>query len=104
MDVDLVKIDVEGAELEVLRGMNNILATTAPKVYVEVHLHQGRGSLALLGGSLTDILRLFERHGYHTRALNLDSNGDILDTPISSADPQPTESLMLFAERNSGSN
>ena len=104
IDVDLIKIDVEGAELEVLKGMTDILETSAPKVYVEVHLHEGRGSLALLGGSLSEILCLFEKLGYNTRALNLDANGTILDEPICSSDPPPGESVMLFAERSNGKN
>jgi FkbM family methyltransferase len=34
---DIVKIDVEGAEIKVLRGMRNLLKDSAPKLFVEVH-------------------------------------------------------------------
>jgi hypothetical protein len=34
---DLVKIDTEGAELAVLRGMTNILASYRPALYLEMH-------------------------------------------------------------------
>ena len=34
---DIVKIDVEGAEIKVLRGMKNLLKDSAPKLFVEVH-------------------------------------------------------------------
>jgi hypothetical protein len=34
---DLIKIDVEGAELQVLRGMQGILANCRPHVWVEFH-------------------------------------------------------------------
>jgi FkbM family methyltransferase len=99
---DLIKIDVEGAEFEVLKGMTDILGTNAPKVYMEVHLHHGRGSLELFGGSLGDILRVFEEGGYEVSALNLDASGRSVDVPLRSSDPQPTESLMLFAQHSAG--
>jgi len=35
--VDLVKLDVEGAELNVLRGMKNTLQSHHPGILVEVH-------------------------------------------------------------------
>ena len=102
LNPDLIKIDVEGAEFEVLKGMTDILATNAPRVYMEVHLHHGRGSLELFGGSLGEILRVFEERGYGVSVLNLDASGKSLDVPIKSSDPQPTESLMLFAQHRSG--
>ena len=35
--IDLLKIDVEGSELEVLKGSENLLNTIRPKIVVEVH-------------------------------------------------------------------
>ena len=98
---DLIKIDVEGAEFEVLKGMTHLLETTTPKVYMEVHLHHGRGSLELFGGSLPEILSVFEERGYDVSALTLDASGRSVDLPLKSFDPQPTESLMLFAQHSS---
>ena len=97
---DLIKIDVEGAEFEVLKGMTHLLETTTPKVYMEVHLHHGRGSLELFGGSLAEILRVFEERDYDVSALTLDTGGRSIDVPLRSSDPQPTESLMLFAQHS----
>ena len=99
---DLIKIDVEGAEFEVLKGMTDILATNAPRVYMEVHLHHGRGSLELFGGSLGEILRVFEGNHYRATSLNLDPGALDFETPISSLDPDPAHSIMLFAERKNG--
>lgn len=98
---DLIKIDVEGAEFEVLKGMTDMLGTNAPKVYMEVHLHHGRGSLEVFGGSLGEILRVFEGNDYRATALNLDPGALDFETPISSRDPDPANSIMLFAEPKS---
>ena len=98
LSTDLIKIDVEGAEFEVLKGMTDILGRNAPKVYMEVHLHHGRGSLELFGGSLPEILRVFEGHGYKITALNLDAGASEFEAPMSSSDQQPAQSIMLFAQ------
>jgi len=50
--VDLVKIDVEGAELDVLEGSRNTLAQFRPHVFVECH------------GTLSDVLVWFQRQRY----------------------------------------
>jgi FkbM family methyltransferase len=39
--VDLVKLDVEGAEVETIEGMTKILAVDRPKVLMELHSHFG---------------------------------------------------------------
>lgn len=51
-----VKIDVEGNELAVLRGMRRVLERHRPVVLCEVHQH--------LGDSGADVLRLFAGCGY----------------------------------------
>ena len=48
-----VKIDVEGAELEVLKGADRLLREHRPSVYVEVDAN-----------SATAVFALFARHGY----------------------------------------
>lgn len=45
--LDLVKIDVEGAEDRVIRGMTKTLKTLHPTVFVEIHANDGRESEGL---------------------------------------------------------
>jgi len=60
-DVDIVKIDVEGGELEVLRGMKNILAKGKVKIICEVHPAQ----LSSLGYSTKEIEELLRQYDYN---------------------------------------
>lgn len=55
---DVVKIDVEGAELEVIKGMSAMLVSTKPLLICELH------------GTNTDFLRLIDSLGYEARALD----------------------------------
>ena len=43
--VDLVKLDVEGAEVETIEGMTKILDVDRPKVLMELHGHLGKADL-----------------------------------------------------------
>lgn len=56
----LVKIDVEGAEVGVLRGAEGVLATDRPVLLVEVAAHQ----LIRQGSSVDELDALLDRHGY----------------------------------------
>jgi len=60
-DPDIIKIDVEGAELNVLRGMGRILEKGNAKIICEVH----PSSLLSLGYSTTDILDLLKQYNYN---------------------------------------
>jgi FkbM family methyltransferase len=57
---DLVKIDVEGAEVEVLRGMEVIIRRARPTIFVEVH----GVALPRFGHSPTDVVTFLRRHDY----------------------------------------
>jgi FkbM family methyltransferase len=54
---DVVKIDVEGAELEVIKGAAGLLASRRPLLICELH------------GTNPDFVLLIESHGYEARAL-----------------------------------
>ncbi len=58
--VDLIKLDVEGAELNILKGMEKTLAKSRPAILVEVHPDKMRG----FGCSPTDLVLLLSNYGY----------------------------------------
>jgi len=60
-DPDIVKIDVEGGELEVLRGMRKILANGKAKIICELH----PALLSSLGYSAKDIEDLLKQYNYN---------------------------------------
>lgn len=57
---DLIKIDVEGYELEVIRGFHSTLAIKETILAIEVHLD----ALRNYGGSFTDLCRLIGLEDY----------------------------------------
>lgn len=57
---DLVKVDVEGAELEVLRGMEAFVAAHRPAFVLELHPDM----LPLFGATVGDVLTWLEQRGY----------------------------------------
>ena len=70
-DVRAVKIDVEGAELQVLRGMEPYFHLLTKAVFaVEI---SNNGWLARSGGSANDIYEIFAKHGFEPQHGALDS-------------------------------
>ncbi|HUU84704.1 MAG TPA: FkbM family methyltransferase [Phycisphaerae bacterium] len=61
--LDVVKIDVEGAELHVLEGMSESLARWAPLILLEVH----PGKLENCGRSEEELAAFLARTGYQTQ-------------------------------------
>lgn len=59
-DVGFIKIDVEGAELEVLRGASKLLSEGRPAVYLEAEPQW----VARMGHSVEDIFAEMELRGY----------------------------------------
>lgn len=64
---DIVKVDVEGAELMVLRGMKNLLmGPVAPrKIFLELH----SDFITAFGGSVSDVYSFFENIPYSYKNL-----------------------------------
>lgn len=57
---DVIKIDVEGHETAVFRGLSKTLGSHRPLIFLEVH----PGRIAGLGGSLEALLAEITKHGY----------------------------------------
>ena len=74
--VDIVKIDVEGAELKVLRGMRNILREGRAKIICEIHPKQ----IVSLGGSISEIMDILEKYEYDCYLIN--EKCEIIETSI----------------------
>lgn len=63
---DLVKVDVEGAELEVLRGMEGFVAAHRPAFIVELHPDM----LPLFGAAVREVTDWFHQRGYRLSPLD----------------------------------
>lgn len=57
--VDMIKIDVEGAEVEVLRGLEQTLNNYRPKLVIEVFIK-----------NLDEVVRLLNKHGYRYNVIH----------------------------------
>lgn len=86
---DVIKIDVEGAEYKVLEGANNVLDSSHPKLYVEVHPEY------IKEGSVEDLFQLLERNGYELFVM-ADHRGDEGRwTSLENADLKETGDYMI---------
>ena len=63
---DIIKIDVEGAEGNVLRGSTNILSLHRPVIFLSLHPRH----LEVLGESAADIVRFLATHNYELLEMN----------------------------------
>jgi hypothetical protein len=63
-----VKIDVEGLELAVLRGMERTLARRAPDLLIEIHGADRTAKLI----NVTAVLGFLRAHGYESHHIELD--------------------------------
>ena len=89
----VVKIDVEGAEYDVLQGLTATIENSSPKLYVETHPQL----LAQFGHTDDDLLRLLERYEYDVQIQNHRESEDRYSSEI---DERPTEgTYLLRAER-----
>ena len=66
----LVKIDIEGFELEALKGSERLLSVVRPKLLVEIHPKQ----LALSGGSEDEVFNLLRQQGYKWSVIDRNPN------------------------------
>lgn len=88
--VDLVKIDVEGAEAHVLEGMTGVLVRCKPDVVLEV----SPAYLTEMGRSVGDLDRIFAEHNYMLFAIENEGLRQLTD--LSS---YPSDQFNAFATR-----
>jgi FkbM family methyltransferase len=80
--VAAVKIDVEGAEVRVLKGAARLLARCRPDLLVEVD----EGHLARQGASARELRAIAEAAGYEAFRIGWDEAGDIELMPVAPGD------------------
>lgn len=90
-EVDLMKIDVEGAELRVLRGAVRTLETMKPKIIVEVH----PSHLSDQAGSVEEITNYLSKKVYDL--LKID-NEEALEEERSNINPEMRVYLQFVAD------
>ena len=66
---DLIKIDVEGMELDVLAGLSGLLATHRPKMFIEVDNVNAAGFQAWLAEAGYQVLEEFRRYSVNNNFL-----------------------------------
>jgi len=79
--VDLVKIDVEGAEMSVLRGMTGTLKRFRPRLITEIHPKK----LESFGTNPADVIAFVEGFGYRIAEIKRETTlSDYLFVPVHS--------------------
>lgn len=80
-----ISIDVEGAEMKVLRGAHRLLMDHRPLVWVSVHDGSQNGDRNMLledyGASVDDIMGIFDDAGYTTHWLGYDHEHHLFAYP-----------------------
>jgi FkbM family methyltransferase len=67
--IDFIKIDVEGLELQVLRGLGATVAANRPRIFVEVQDGNGEGFLAWSQAHCYRVAERFRRYGVNENYL-----------------------------------
>jgi FkbM family methyltransferase len=68
--IDLIKIDVEGAEFDALKGMTRSILRWKPVLLIEIHPPK----LTYFGYTCSDLLQLIESWNYEFEPLNVDDS------------------------------
>lgn len=96
---DVIKIDVEGAEYLVLKGMKATMMSSAD-IYCEVHIDESEGGLNSFGHTINDVWSMFEKHNYQMWEIPLRVNNKHNGLRKLKVVGDIDESTMLFASKN----
>jgi len=66
----VIKIDVEGAELEVLKGLEKTIAKSVERIYIETHPQKGYSSIE------KEVQEWLAEQNYHTEFLSTDEGNE----------------------------
>jgi len=90
--LSLVKIDVEGAELRLLRGAAEVLASAKPDIVIEVEPEHLRRQ----GASVEEVKSLLQDAGYHAYSVSWDAGTVLVLRPERDWErPRPSPNLYL---------
>lgn len=67
---NIMKIDIEGAELKALKGAETLLAQEKPTLFIEVHPEYIRE----MGGTQQELVTILTNHGYELKIARTDSD------------------------------
>jgi FkbM family methyltransferase len=102
---DVLKIDVEGAEMQVLQGMKEILRNEAPILFLEVHPEE----LRTFNSSVGEVMSVLFENGYDVYSTELYTISEMTRGKTVSEklekltkDTVPTTRTMLYACKGSG--
>lgn len=73
--VDLIKIDVEGAEYRVIKGADEIIKKNKPRILLELHKNE---RIENFNHSPNDVIEMIEGLGYESKILNKGINDDLM--------------------------
>jgi len=80
-DVDLIKIDAEGAEVRIFRGMKELLSKGNVKVICDVY----PDLIPKVGGSISELQSILKMHDYRIYIIESDSSLRYSDTLLSNS-------------------
>ena len=81
-DVSFVKIDVEGAEMRVLKGMESVIERNHPTMIIEI----SDAWLKELGSSSAEVLEFLHKHGYQVLEIREPDCIEVVEPPLKQID------------------
>ncbi len=98
---DFMKVDIDGAEMAMLRGAEGLLAQDDLEMLLEVHTHM----LPQVGSSTAEVLEFLHRRGFHSYRIRDFRRGTGTKTKLEDVTDRPEDLVsvsgdMLYVSRN----